>query len=66
MTRHVDYSGMTVNERLFAAGLLADWDAALRLRNRARLIVLLSRVELQEQADQIVGDVLKKHNDSAF
>ncbi len=23
-----DYSGMTVNERLFSAGLLEDWDAA--------------------------------------
>ena len=35
---------MTVNERLFAEGLLADFDEAARKRDRLRMIELLERV----------------------
>jgi len=41
-----DYSGMTVNERLFAAGLLDAWDAAVNARNRNRMIEVLLEVDL--------------------
>jgi hypothetical protein len=58
MERQADYSGMTVNERLFSAGLLADWDAAAQARNRKRMVDLLSKVDLADQADQIADSIL--------
>ena len=53
-----DYSGMTTNERLFVAGLLTEWDAAVKARNRALMIELLSQVDLSEQAAAIADRVL--------
>ena len=54
MPEQVDYSGMTVNERLFSAGILKAWDAAAESRNRKRMVELLSWVGLADQANQIV------------
>ena len=56
-----DYSGMTVNERLYAAGLMDEFDAALRARDRARIIMVLERVALSRadaafSADTILGN----------
>ncbi len=53
-----DYSGMTVNERLFSAGLIADWDVAAHSRNRKRMVELLTKVDLEDEADQIVDTIL--------
>jgi len=47
MPEQVDYSGMTVNERLFSAGILKAWDAAAESRNRKRMVELLSWVGLR-------------------
>lgn len=58
MKDQCNYGGMTVNERLFAAGLLSEWDIAAASRNREHMIVLLRRVALTEQAEQIVDTVL--------
>ena len=44
-----NYSGMTVNERLFTAGLIDEWDEAARRRDRAAMISLLMRVDLSEK-----------------
>jgi hypothetical protein len=44
-----DYGGMTVNERLFTAGLLESFDSAARARNRAEMISILLRVQLSEK-----------------
>jgi hypothetical protein len=41
-----DFAGMTVNERLFVAGLLNQFDDAARARDRARMIELLSQIEV--------------------
>lgn len=41
-------AAMTVNERLHAAGLLADFDAAVAARDEAALRALLSAVHLSE------------------
>ena len=41
-------SAMTINERLFARGLLAQFDAAARHRDRDTLLLLLREVELSE------------------
>ena len=53
-----DYSGMTVNERLFAAGLLDAWDEAVRGRNRSRMIEVLLEVGLAHDAEPISDAVL--------
>lgn len=58
MERHPDYGGMTVNERLYSAGLIGEWDAAARARNRERMIAILSQVDLADQAEKIVDTVL--------
>jgi hypothetical protein len=52
------YSGMTVNERLFAAGLLNEFDAAIRDGNRSEMIELLGRVELGDEAADIVDKIM--------
>jgi len=52
-----DYLGMTVNERLFAGGLLDEFDDATRARDRARVIALLSQVEVVE-LDRSVNAIL--------
>jgi hypothetical protein len=41
-------AGMTVNERLFHVGILDQWDAAVRRRDRNGMIALLEQVELTE------------------
>lgn len=43
-----EYAGMTVNERLFVAGLLDRFDEAARARDRARMIALLSEVQVAD------------------
>lgn len=40
------YSGMTLNERLFAAGILDAFDVAISDSNRAKVIELLGAVEV--------------------
>ena len=39
-------SGMTVNERLHALGLLSDFDAAARRRDRSAMLDMLRQAEL--------------------
>lgn len=40
------FDGMTVNERLAEAGLLAEFDDAARSRDRAAIIRILNQVEM--------------------
>jgi hypothetical protein len=44
------YLGMTVNERLFDAGLMEAFDAATRARDRAEMIRLLTGVDVDDAA----------------
>lgn len=54
-----DYSGMTVNERLGAARLLPEWDAAITAGDRRKAIDVLGRVDIDEdQASSTVDAVL--------
>jgi hypothetical protein len=57
------FEGMTTNERLFEAGLLDLWDAALARRDRNKMIVLLGRVDLAEQAGWITEQTLRNEAD---
>ena len=52
------YSGMTVNERLWDAGIMDAWDAAVISRDRDRMIELLGRIELASEAEWIVDTTL--------
>jgi hypothetical protein len=54
----IDYSGMTVNERLSSVGIMPAWDVAAKSRNRKHMVELLGRVGLADHADQIVDTVL--------
>jgi hypothetical protein len=55
-----DLGGMTVNERMFACGVLDQWDAAVVARDRERMIAVLRPVALNEaQAAQTADAVLK-------
>lgn len=59
------YSAMTVNERLFEAGLLNDFDKAVKKRNISKLLEILTKVELtHEQAQRIIDNKFrdKKNN----
>ena len=55
---HEDYSGMTVNERLFTAGLLEEFDVAAQRRARATMITILMRVELSEKDAALSVDTI--------
>jgi hypothetical protein len=49
---------MTTNERLFEAGLLDEFDESRRALDAGRMIALLNRVELADQAKGIVDAIL--------
>jgi len=52
------FDGMTVNERLFSAGLLETFDVAVGRRDRDTLIAILSEVALvdaETTADSVLA-----------
>jgi len=60
----VDYSGMTVNERLFTAGLHSEFEAAIVARDRTRALVVLAQVGMTpEQAAFTVDATLDAKRD---
>ena len=53
------YSAMTVNERLFVAGLLDSWDSAINAGDSQKAIDILCQVEFDtEQAAWTVDTTL--------
>jgi hypothetical protein len=52
------FAGMSTNERLFEAGLMETFDQAARMRDRDRMIEVLGKVELADQADKIADGIL--------
>jgi hypothetical protein len=57
---------MTTNERLFDAGLLTEWTAAASSRNRQRMIELLGKVDLGDQAESTTDAVLSNPGKYGF
>lgn len=53
-----DFGGMTVNERLCAAGLLDAFDAAVERGDKDEAIRLLQRVDLSPHDAQLSADTL--------
>lgn len=43
-----DYRAMTLNERLFVAGVLGDFDIAVQARDRQAMIRLLQSVDVDD------------------
>jgi hypothetical protein len=60
------YAGMTVNERLYEAGVIEEWDKAASSKDRERMIELLAKVELAEQAEQIAEAALSGFKSDGF
>ncbi len=56
-----DLRGMTVNERLFAMGLLDQWDEAAKTRDRIRMIQILSQCALSKEQCEETTDALLKN-----
>jgi hypothetical protein len=55
-----DYRGMTVNERLYAAGLFDVWRAAARARDKSKMTEILLQVQMTpEEAEGTISALLK-------
>jgi hypothetical protein len=44
------YGGMTVNERIYASGLIDEFDRAIREKDVDRIRIILEKVELAEES----------------
>jgi hypothetical protein len=58
---HSKFAGMTVNERLAEAGLIAQWDDACRRSDRDEMIRVLLRVDLSEARAASCVDAVVAH-----
>jgi hypothetical protein len=57
-----DLAAMTINERLFVTGLMAEWDAAVRARNRDKMLGIMRRVNVDHPeftVDAVLADPAK-------
>ena len=55
-----DFSSMTVNERLFVSGLLDDFDKAVAQQNKAKLRLILEKINLSpDNIEAIIEQVLR-------
>jgi hypothetical protein len=62
-----EFRGITVNERLFACGLLDAWDDAAMNRDRTQMIALLLQMAVdRDQAEQTTDAVLKNPQTYGF
>lgn len=55
----MDYSGMTVNERLVVSGLDKDFDKSIKNRDIKSVTRILEKVNLDRIS---IEDILKKYN----
>ena len=53
-----EYSGMTLNEMLYEAGLMKDFDSAIRKKDKTALIRILKSVNIAEKsASKIIESI---------
>jgi len=55
------YAGMTVNERLYFAGLIDDFDCAAKARDKKKLIAILMQTDLTEKQATETTEALLAH-----
>ncbi|WP_145928738.1 hypothetical protein OH491_19295 [Termitidicoccus mucosus] len=59
-TDNQDMRGMTINERLFSSGRLAEWDSALKKKDIDALLKILINLSLTEkEARWTIDSILK-------
>ena len=62
-----ELSGMTVNERLFALGLLDQFDEATKSKNREQMIKILGQCAMtQKQCEFTTHTILKQPEKYGF
>jgi hypothetical protein len=60
MSEKTDYRAMTVNERLFAAGLIEQFDRAVKRKDQSLVIEILAKVDVSRtDATAIVERLIK-------
>ena len=52
------YQGMTVNERLYASGLIDEFDQAVKEKNSQRVIGILKKIDLANE--ETINPILKQ------
>lgn len=57
-SNHARFAGMTVNERLFVAGILDQFDDAARRRDRQAMLAYLIRVLPDKAATETTDAIL--------
>ena len=63
----INYAGMTVNERLFAAGLVDEFDKAVHVGDIKEACQILMQVELTaKQARETIETILKQPEKYGF
>jgi len=60
------YAGMTLNERIVVAGMLADWDRAVKAGNREGMIQILEFLDLRGEAETLADQVLSNPKQYGF
>lgn len=53
------YLGMTVNERIYASGLIDSFDKALVLKDVKKITEILKKLELNEESINAIIESLK-------
>jgi hypothetical protein len=54
-----NYSGMTVNERLYESRQIKAWDTATLKRDVNKMKEILSSIDLGDQAEEIIASQFK-------
>lgn len=54
----MDYSGMTVNERLVVSGYYKKFDRAVKEKDRKTVVLILEQVGLNKSS---INDILRKY-----
>jgi hypothetical protein len=54
----MDYSGMTLNERLVVGGFLKDFDKARKKKDTKTLLTILKKIDVD---DSSVSDILAEY-----
>lgn len=54
----MNYKGMTVNERLYASGLMVEFDKALELQDIVSVKKILEQVDLDNESIEFISSTL--------